>query len=440
LNGIDGRLESNHISPITIQPTCEYLNQLSALPPGSIVGISSVYKNSPTMAALLGRGRSPFTDLIFNLPFIPCMHYGEIECLTDRMDTMDRFIVSVSSRSSTPPLPGDTGDISPRSHELNSVAPVLLSHNVPSISPPILSDEIEVGHELGVPMELDPINSAAHFALMLKVHKILMNGDQMGWSVFSTTDPQVIAIIRRRMYQKRQKIFVCLVNFSNHESVVHVGGFFNETDASGFAIESDLLQTGSTIPWAIEELVESKLQVMVPRFSSVYRVFKIYRPDDDHIGGSIKSKLIRASMKRKGVYIKRLIQSAVASENFCQLKILLGALAPNTDEAGYFISQLVSVGELDSEATNRLVAKISKLPNTSQIIDKSNIGIIMFTTPELGQWSTFGGLGVMVDDLVNTMAQLRHPQAVDVPLIWVCSPYYERNRKGEKGYLESGFY
>jgi len=64
----------------------------------------------------------------------------------------------------------------------------------------------------------------------------------------------------------------------------------------------------------------------------------------------------------------------------------------------------------------------------SSIIDNNKLGPIVFCAPELGRWSTVGGLGVMVDELSIGLAELGH----DVTVI---SPYYERNRKGETGYL-----
>ena len=58
------------------------------------------------------------------------------------------------------------------------------------------------------------------------------------------------------------------------------------------------------------------------------------------------------------------------------------------------------------------------------------IGPIVFVTPELGKWSTVGGLGVMVDELSVGLAEL----GADVTCI---SPYYNVNRKGESDYLKS---
>jgi hypothetical protein len=62
------------------------------------------------------------------------------------------------------------------------------------------------------------------------------------------------------------------------------------------------------------------------------------------------------------------------------------------------------------------------------VTDSNKLGPIVFCTPELGRWSTVGGLGVMVDELAYGLALLGQD-------VWVISPYYERNRKGETGYL-----
>jgi hypothetical protein len=62
-------------------------------------------------------------------------------------------------------------------------------------------------------------------------------------------------------------------------------------------------------------------------------------------------------------------------------------------------------------------------------VSKSNkLGDIVFATPELGRWSTVGGLGVMVDELAIGLCNLGQQ-------VTVISPYYERNRKGQTGYL-----
>jgi len=68
-----------------------------------------------------------------------------------------------------------------------------------------------------------------------------------------------------------------------------------------------------------------------------------------------------------------------------------------------------------------------------EVINFNKLGPIAFITPELGRWSTTGGLGVMVDELSICLAQLGEE-------VICISPYYERNRKGETGYLEKYFF
>lgn len=65
-----------------------------------------------------------------------------------------------------------------------------------------------------------------------------------------------------------------------------------------------------------------------------------------------------------------------------------------------------------------------------RLLLSNHIGPIVFVTPELGKWSTVGGLGVMVDELSVGLAEL----GADVTCI---SPYYNVNRKGESDYLKS---
>ena len=70
----------------------------------------------------------------------------------------------------------------------------------------------------------------------------------------------------------------------------------------------------------------------------------------------------------------------------------------------------------------------SSIEIARDVLDHSTLGPIALITPELGRWSTVGGLGVMVDELSIGLAQLGE----DVTCV---SPYYDKNRKGETNYL-----
>ncbi len=73
-------------------------------------------------------------------------------------------------------------------------------------------------------------------------------------------------------------------------------------------------------------------------------------------------------------------------------------------------------------------ATVAPVTAANTIVDTNKLGPIVICTPEVGRWSTVGGLGVMVDELAYGLALLGQ----DVTII---SPYYERNRKGERDYL-----
>eukprot|EP00128_Syssomonas_multiformis_P007221 Colp12_sorted_trinity150504_noHs@12676 len=63
-----------------------------------------------------------------------------------------------------------------------------------------------------------------------------------------------------------------------------------------------------------------------------------------------------------------------------------------------------------------------------RILDHSRMQSVCFVTPEIGKWSTYGGLGVMVDELTQRLATLGSD-------VMVISPYYDQNLKGETNYL-----
>lgn len=68
------------------------------------------------------------------------------------------------------------------------------------------------------------------------------------------------------------------------------------------------------------------------------------------------------------------------------------------------------------------------LIEAEKILKSNSLGPICFVTPELGRWSTVGGLGVMVDELTQGLVALGQD-------IIVISPYYNCNRKNETEYL-----
>jgi len=88
-----------------------------------------------------------------------------------------------------------------------------------------------------------------------------------------------------------------------------------------------------------------------------------------------------------------------------------------------FFRYCYKMKELKSYISNTKLADEAEKLLTSNIL-----GPIVFVTPELGRWSTVGGLGVMVDELSQGLRTLGQE-------VIMISPYYDRNRKGQQNYL-----
>lgn len=76
-----------------------------------------------------------------------------------------------------------------------------------------------------------------------------------------------------------------------------------------------------------------------------------------------------------------------------------------------------------TESSNDQIAALA-----TEIIHQNQLESIVIITPELGKWSTVGGLGVMVDNLSKALAK----QGQNIIVI---SPYYDRNRYGQTEYI-----
>ena len=63
------------------------------------------------------------------------------------------------------------------------------------------------------------------------------------------------------------------------------------------------------------------------------------------------------------------------------------------------------------------------------MLSGNTLGPIAFVTPEIGSWSSVGGLGVMVDELSKELARLGEE-------VYIITPYYEYNKKKETNYLQ----
>ena len=75
--------------------------------------------------------------------------------------------------------------------------------------------------------------------------------------------------------------------------------------------------------------------------------------------------------------------------------------------------------------------KYPKISLYSDIIENSNkFGVLCFITPEIGKWTSVEGLGVMIDELTQSLSKLGQD-------IIIISPYYHLDKSGKNNYLEN---
>ena len=58
------------------------------------------------------------------------------------------------------------------------------------------------------------------------------------------------------------------------------------------------------------------------------------------------------------------------------------------------------------EIADGKASDIAPVKTAKVLVESNKLGPIVFCTPELGRWSTVGGLGVMVDELAYGLALL----------------------------------
>uniref|UniRef100_A0A0G4I0G9 Starch synthase n=1 Tax=Chromera velia CCMP2878 TaxID=1169474 RepID=A0A0G4I0G9_9ALVE len=277
-----------------------------------------------------------------------------------------------------------------------------------------------------------------------------------------------------------EEFAVVVTNFSERPIEAHVSlqtlwVEFQSADEGGVWEVTDVFEDPPTEidAYTFNELLDSRHIFSLAPFSSACRGFRLLSSEKSK--GNVVKKLYGASLKRlkrdlslrvgggvgasevaieKNFIIANVLKAireegsvakfADVLHDFFVLKRVFGEdnvpdLYPLFRDSGIFggttpdpslelttthlFAKLESIAEGDGKESTNPVVKLAR-----EILASNTLGSVVFVTPELGKWSTVGGLGVMIDDLSATMATL----GIDV---WVISPYYDYNRKGQQGYL-----
>jgi len=154
-------------------------------------------------------------------------------------------------------------------------------------------------------------------------------------------------------------------------------------------------------------------------------------------GNSVFEQIKSAFMSKEK---KELENTIIALERLGNIKLQINKekIKNTLFSVFYQLNQLTHPDELKNRKSEIIgynnILELSKDSSSAssdlckQLLEMNDLGTIVFVTPEIGRFSTIGGIGVLINELTITLSQLGHK-------IVVISPYYNMNKKGEQGYL-----
>ena len=453
----NGQIESIDRRDVSILKTW-YEERKRTLPEGAIVIQSSSGHSLPYPALLYGKGTWAAADVLLLLPDIPMTFIGEQDGQVYRTAITQVYTQQanldaepIMRAGSSLHLQGETQVTPTNIPQVESAA----SLSVLSTYSDVLRKQNDFIQAIGPDAGFDLMKIKAHYhhRRSLRHEKaVLRYGDlvplivkhEHGWH------KQVLAFARTL----KDEIAIVVINFNDHPIK---GNLDMKNLAQNLSADIAIFSLGiwsepdTDEHWFREELIQGLHEIELAPYST--QIYGLYPSDTDTVA------TLRRSVERMKVQIDQgkstdsyylslklveLLQSPQALKTFpalanhlatIQQYLLMGQSVPVLNYTSS-IFKLTS----DSLLTARLFACAAFICKSrgpandtkvlcAELLKYMRIGPIVFTCPELGRWSTVGGLGVMVYELALGLAELGEE-------VWCISPYYEKNSKGETGYLE----
>ncbi|ELP90094.1 starch synthase, putative [Entamoeba invadens IP1] len=169
---------------------------------------------------------------------------------------------------------------------------------------------------------------------------------------------------------------------------------------------------------AVKRVISLVESGMNPKGNSVFEDLLKYFNEKNEGGLSKYIHNLQRALSATGVFCAPEKVAAFIHEIFFQINNISGLRDRHTPVIGYDAIRGVASDSGSSADICRLV------------LQKNKMGPIVFVTPELGRFSTIGGIGVLINELTKTLAELGSE-------VIVISPYYNTNKKGQTGYLKN---
>ncbi|EFA80962.1 alpha amylase domain-containing protein [Heterostelium album PN500] len=291
----------------------------------------------------------------------------------------------------------------------------------------------------------------AHRVTLRKTHTLLRRGGMVpllcyhagGWHDrvfgFARFSGEELAIIAINFDNHETEFYVdCspLARISTAETIYRMVDLINPSNPPQYLSLQELLYEKhfvvvpgySSICWGVYHQVNSPAAVRVLYEHSMIRLKQLLADDVDPSHNLIYSILKKGLMSGVDAFASALedILSNLSGNSEKTFASFIQGVLYHMTKSQFEGYQIISY--LEAIAQRGLIQ--NRIPKICREVLQHNIlGPIVFITPEIGRFSTVGGVGVMLDELTRSLQLL----GVEVHII---SPYYNYGKGGRTGYLE----
>lgn len=428
------------------------------MPDGALIVQSSTGHSLPYPALLYGRGAWAAVDVLFFMPFIPMSFIGEQDGHAYRSKISSLYDFNDDSRSGLLPGTLSSANLMDMSQNfLTSTIPRTASTTSFSVIPDIKELEIkeekfqkELGPEYGFDIRKIKLHYQHRRALrnekevlrLGEVVQLVMKHDH-GWH------KQVLAFARCLS----NEIAVILINLNEHTvtGYIELSNLTKYLSGEGMCVYStgDWFDSSADNSFFKEELLADRHYISIlPYRSHVMGICPSDVSSRDALNHSIErlKKNVTRDAFIEGNYLIQKLKSQLMNTPRTGLEDVANTIGMIhkyfLEVYSYSAHELVKkISGFDENVIGKLLGICDFLGEApgpignsqlfaKNLVDSNKMGPIVFSCPEIGRFSTIGGLGVMVDELSQGLVSLGEE-------VWVVSPYYEKNKKGESGYLSN---
>jgi len=456
------------------------------LPEGAVLVQSSSSHSWPYPAHLYGRGAWSAVDLLFFMPDIPMTFMDEIKGAVYRKNTTNvyqakpipkqqlqraksqlRIAMEEHDQSDEEPEAQNqqpTNKPAPQMDEQKKMIRVRSSSSISAMqsSREAKKKEEEVVKQIGPEYGFDLKKINLHYEHRRKLRrerKVLRYGELVpldakhseGWH------SHVFAFARFSHYETA----IIAINFTNSQVSFFIDFsnlmpyFQKHYHTNTVIIFSDWLTDKANDYFFLTELIKDKMPFTLPPFGSICKGIQICKDDPMVYAMSLEKSFLRMNTQyltgkncSASQFCQQMLSAVESGKPLNDFVMILSNLfknffSPHKIHMHVLLHRLEIVQEnpvlgaklfaymkriILYKNKNPSLAGQSSVKAAEEMVSPNQLGPIVFMCPELGRWSTVGGLGVMVDELTQGLAAIGED-------VYVISPYYNVNRKGEVGYL-----